>query len=104
MAGSFKTLVHELAHALLHGDERPSSREVAEVEVESVANIVCDAIGIDSGDYSFPYVARWSGGNEELLKGTAERVIECARRILKALTATPDTGSQATPDTISSVA
>jgi hypothetical protein len=39
----------------------------AEVEVESVAYIVCDALGLDSGDYSFPYVTRWAEGSEELV-------------------------------------
>lgn len=52
-AQAVKTLIHELAHALLHGDELPRSKEVAEVEVESVACIVCDGLGVDSGDYSF---------------------------------------------------
>jgi hypothetical protein len=36
-------------HALLHGEGPVASREVAEVEVESVAYIVCDALGIDRG-------------------------------------------------------
>ena len=54
-----KTLIHELAHAL-HGDEVfRTRREIQEVEVESVAYIVCDAIGLDTSDYSFSYVARW---------------------------------------------
>lgn len=76
---------HELAHALLHGEERPRSNEVAEVEVESVVYIVCDAIGVDSGDYSFAYVARWGDGDVEKLKETGERVVECAKKILEAL-------------------
>lgn len=49
-----KTLIHELAHALLHSDEFSRSKEVAEVEVESVAYIICDALGLDTGDYSAP--------------------------------------------------
>jgi antirestriction protein ArdC len=84
-AQAVKTLVHELGHALLHSDELPRSKEVAEVEVESVAYIVCDAMGLDSGDYSFAYVARWSEGSTDLLKETGERVIECAKGILEAL-------------------
>lgn len=44
-AQAVKTLVHELGHALLHGDEVTRSREIREVEVESVAYIVCDALG-----------------------------------------------------------
>jgi hypothetical protein len=59
--------------------------EVAEVEVESVAYIVCDAIGLDSGDYSFAYVARWAEGSTDLLKETGERVIACAKEILERL-------------------
>ena len=103
-AQAIKTLIHELGHALLHSQELPSSKDVAEVEVESVAYIVCDAIGLDSGDYSFAYVARWAEGSTELLKETGERVIACARGILSRLEATSDTSSQLTSDTISSVA
>ena len=84
-AQAVKTLIHELGHALLHSEELPRSKEVAEVEVESVAYIVCDAIGLDSGDYSFAYVARWSDGATELIKETAERVVRCAKHILDGL-------------------
>jgi hypothetical protein len=86
-AQAVKTLIHELGHALLHSDEPPRSKEVAEVEVESVAFIVCDAIGLDSGDYSFAYVARWAEGSIDLLKETGERVMACAREILQQLEA-----------------
>ena len=77
--------MHELAHALLHGDEVFRPREIQEVEVESVAYIVCDAIGLDTSDYSFAYVARWSEGSTDVLKETGERVISCAKQILAAL-------------------
>jgi hypothetical protein len=42
-------------------------------------------MGFDSGDYSFPYVARWAGGSEDLIKDTASRVIACAKSILGCL-------------------
>ncbi len=84
-AQAVKTLVHELGHALLHGNELARSREIQEVEVESVAYIVCDALGLDTGDYSFAYVARWSDGSSDLVKETGERVVECARTILCSL-------------------
>ncbi len=85
-AQAVKTLVHELAHALLHGDGVVRARELAEVEVESVAYVVCGALGFDTGDYSFAYVARWSGGATELVAETAERMLSCAKRILDGLT------------------
>jgi hypothetical protein len=84
-AQAVKTLIHELGHALLHSEAPVRSREVAEVEVESVAYIACDALGLDTGDYSFAYVARWSDGTIELIKDTAERVVGCAKEILKRL-------------------
>ncbi len=62
-----------------------ASREVAETEVESVAFAVCDAIVLDTGDYSFPYVARWSSGDVGKVKGIGERVVQCAGEILRAL-------------------
>ncbi|MGH2756013.1 MAG: hypothetical protein ACRDLB_16490 [Actinomycetota bacterium] len=61
------------------------SRDIAEVEVESVAFIVCDALGLDSGEYSFPYVTHWAEGSEEIAKQTAERAIGCAKQILAVL-------------------
>jgi hypothetical protein len=81
-AQTVKTLIHEVGHALLDAEGPVASREVAEVEVESVAYIVCDALGLDSGDYSFPYVTRWAEGSSDLVKETAERVIGCAKHIL----------------------
>jgi hypothetical protein len=89
-AQAVKTLIHELGHALLHGEELPKSQEVAEVEVESVAYIVCSALGLDTGGYSFPYVTRWAGGSTDLLKESADRVISCAKQILGRLEPTPD--------------
>ena len=84
-AQAVKTLIHELGHALLHANGPVASREVAEVEVESVAFIVCDALGLNSGNYSFPYVSRWAEGSTELIRETAERAIGCAKTILAEL-------------------
>ena len=88
-AQALKTLVHELAHALLHADEVFRSREIQEVEVESVAYIVLDAVGLDSSGYSFNYVARWSNGDPEIVKAAAERATACAKSILESLLVSP---------------
>lgn len=75
----------ELAHVLLHdGVQAGARRELAEVEAESVAYLVCHAAGLASDDYSLPYVARWSGGDPAQVRLTAERVITTARRVLEA--------------------
>jgi hypothetical protein len=49
-----KTLAHEIAHALLHVDT--GARALKVLEAESVAYVVCDAIGIKADDWSFGYV------------------------------------------------
>lgn len=83
-AHATKTTAHELAHVLLHQPGKDhGTRARVEVEAESVAYVVCNAWDLDPADYSFPYVARWSDGNQELVTATAQRVIDCARTILQ---------------------
>jgi len=80
-----KTLAHEIAHALLH--ESFDNRALAELEAESTAYVVCQALGIDSGDYSFGYVATWAGGGEQAIAGikaSCERIQRTAATILRA--------------------
>ncbi len=66
-----KTMVHEIAHATMHRldtgvslrralRDAPTDRHAKEVQAESVAFTVCDALGLDTSDYSFGYVAGWS--------------------------------------------
>ena len=76
-----KTLVHEAAHVILHQDQFVS-RTRAELEAESCAYVVCRALGFDSSSYSFPYVARWSLGDINLVTQVAQTVHSGARRLL----------------------
>jgi len=81
-----KTLAHELAHALLH--EGCNNRALAELEAESTAYVVCHALGLDSGDYSFGYVATWAGGGDQAIAGiraSCDRIQKSAAAILQAL-------------------
>ena len=64
-----KTLAHEIGHSLLHSRSQYNDhipRSQAELEAESVAFIVLHHFGIDSSDYSFPYVAGWQQGEDAL--------------------------------------
>jgi antirestriction protein ArdC len=81
-----KTLAHELAHAVLHGPEFQGSRALAELEAESVAYLVCQELGVDSSDYSFGYVASWSGGGPEaarLIAATGGRILRGRDAVLE---------------------
>lgn len=59
-----------------------SAGDLAEVEAESVAYLVCEAAGLATEGYSLPYIARWSGGDLAQVRLTAERVITTARQVL----------------------
>ena len=81
-ASQVRTLSHELAHALLHAQER-GDRALAEVEAESVAFLVCDSFGLDGMSYSMGYVAHWAASSEPgAVLATASRIRDCATSIL----------------------
>lgn len=66
---TIKTMVHEVTHSRLHSidnqkDKDITSRNVKEIEAESVAYVVSKHFEIDTSDYSFGYVASWSEDKE----------------------------------------
>lgn len=67
---TIKTMIHEAAHAMLHNSDfmkqrgEEKDRLTKETEAESIAFTVCSVLGIDTSDYSFPYVASWASGKE----------------------------------------
>ncbi len=85
----FKTLVHEVAHALLHPKGDHHSRPEMEVEAESTAFIVCQVLGLPTDGYSFPYVAVWASRSSEksteIVSRSGDRIVKAATRILDAL-------------------
>ena len=85
-AQAFKTGVHEIAHMLLHGPDgdRPerACRTDAEVEAESVAYIVCDHFGLQTGRYSFGYVAGWAARDSDAVLRAGQNITSTAKKIL----------------------
>ena len=76
---TLKTMIHEIAHSILHNDNvadaKEKDRQTKEVEAESVAYTVCKHFGIDSSDYSFGYIAGWSADKElNELKSSLETI------------------------------
>lgn len=91
---TLKTLIHETAHALLHAssvldDEIPKKdRHTKEVEAESIAYVVCQHFGIDTSDYSFPYVTGWSRGKElPELKASLDCISKTASSLITSMEA-----------------
>ena len=92
-AARVKTLAHELAHVLMHGPGQDAARQhrgVGEVEAESVALMIGAAHGMDTRDYTIPYVTSWAAnvdGQEpaDIVRATGERVRATAMKILDQL-------------------
>lgn len=67
---TIKTAIHETGHARLHDKDLMAEQGIEkdrltkEVEAESVAYCVCSAFGVDTSEYSFPYIAGWSSGRD----------------------------------------
>lgn len=85
-----KTLIHEIAHSYLHdtdtGTDKEAVRTTAEVEAESVAYTVCEHLGVDSGQYSFGYIAGWSVDKEASdLKASLDKIHDTAVSIIQAV-------------------
>ncbi len=79
---SFKTLIHETAHALLHRDA--TERVQAELEAESCAYLVCAELGLDTGSYSFAYLADWTPSVQAVLEA-GQKAAVAAKQILAVL-------------------
>ncbi len=92
---TIKTAVHEMTHQRLHSIDPTTELDPAEprltrnhkeVEAESVAFTVCQHYGIDTGDYSFAYVAGWSHGKETPeLKASLDKIRSTASEMITAI-------------------
>ena len=89
-AQTIKTLIHEITHADLHAPEFDknssikTTKSTKEVEAESTAFVVCEHYGIDTKDYSFPYLAAWSSDKElKELKNSFEVILKQADNLIK---------------------
>lgn len=87
-----KTMVHEIAHSILHnletGEQKEATKEAKEVQAESTAYTVCKALGIDTSEYSFGYVAGWSAGRDlKELQESLEIIRKTSHNLLEAIEA-----------------
>ena len=82
-----KTLAHELAHEALHWDIKgPITRNIAELEAESVAYVVCAHFGLDVEVRASRYIALWNG-DSKALKESLGRIATTARDLIDDLEA-----------------
>ncbi|MFO0941570.1 MAG: ArdC family protein [Pirellulales bacterium] len=85
-AQMFSTMVHELAHELLHwGDRREGTTKVVrETEAESVAYVVCRWAGLECSTKASDYIQLWNG-DEKVLLQSLELIRNVASQIISEL-------------------
>ena len=83
------TLAHEAGHAILHTGleyRQHTDRSIHELEGESVSFCVLAALGVDTSQMSFGYIATWadSSGKDavEEIERSGQRILEASRSIL----------------------
>lgn len=63
------TSIHELAHKRMHNRLEKGanySTEIKEFQAELTSFIVCNNYGIDTSDFTIPYIAQWTKNNEKV--------------------------------------
>jgi antirestriction protein ArdC len=81
-----KTLIHELAHALVRCDKQSDDPILTyaqeELVVESIALSVSGVLGIDTSSYSIPYLAAWDRSADlSIVEQAAKLVNRLANRL-----------------------
>src|SRR5882724_6039707 len=89
-AEEFSTLVHEIAHEILHRGARRTmtTKQVRETEAEAVAFVVCQSVGLQNGTSSQDYIQLWHG-DANLLRESLEAVQQTAAVILGGIAPEP---------------
>ena len=80
---AFSVLVHELAHEMLHQQEK-LPKTVRETEAEAVAFVVCEASGLESSTASSDYIQLYRG-DKEMLLGSMKRIHRTAGEIIRGI-------------------
>jgi len=93
-----KTLLHELAHylSLDPSSSCDFSRSREELIAEGAAYIVSAHFGLDSSDYSVPYVASWAGGELKEVLSVGEKMRKVSERLIELVDPQAVHSSQAT--------
>lgn len=70
-----KTLLHEYAHSVFHSGENDDyTHDRKEMEAESTAYILATYFGLDTSEYSMPYIASWTNEKTEVLENVLNNI------------------------------
>lgn len=86
----YKTSIHEIAHCLLHGEEKEIldgqelNSSIKEFEAETTAYLVCSSLGkFEHLEYSRGYIRNWIK-RQDIEEKNFRRAFDAANKILKA--------------------
>lgn len=79
-----KTLTHEYAHSIMHRAQNKDP-QMAEIEAESMAFILCEHFGIDTSEYSFGYIAGYANQDYDVLKSSLLNIKDYAHEYISLL-------------------
>lgn len=85
-AEATSVLAHEIAHELLHKDERrkETDKRVRETEAEAVAYVVCHHLGLDTTIRSSDYIQLYQG-DTETLAASLDAIQRASAQILRSV-------------------
>lgn len=89
------TLVHECAHALAHNPYKENfkglnsipSRDIKEVEAESIACVVCSHLGLNTENFNFAYITGWADGDISKFRKNVDVISYYSLRLIKSIDA-----------------
>ena len=93
---TLKTMIHEVTHAKFHSPEKLKAamgedgkgltRNEIEVQAECTAFVVCDHFGLDTSDYSIPYIMSW-GEDKKLtpLTNSLDAILSASSEVIDAM-------------------
>jgi hypothetical protein len=88
---TISAIIHEITHERLHDRDKatenakPASKEVKEIEAESVSYVVCQKYGIETGDNSFGYLATWGSHDLNEVKASLDTIRKEANELIIAI-------------------
>lgn len=82
-----KTVLHEITHAILHNEGDSKTRAEKELEAESAAFVICSHYGIDTSEYTFPYLASWCRQERDKLERCLDAIQKHAFSVIEQLDA-----------------
>lgn len=99
-AARLSVLLHEAAHAMLHGDlapgEHQAHRGVCETEAESTAYVLANLLGLDVDASAISYVAGWAQSDPAAISAAAANVLRAVNTIAAGLGLDEETDDEAT--------